>query len=134
MEKGTIPFETLHIDHFGPLEKTEDNYLHVLIIIDAFTKFTWLFATKSTRSLEAIGHLTYLFTMFGTPKRVISDRGTAFTSKQFEAFLEQWRVQHVKIAVASPWANGQVERVNRFLKSTMIKLVDKSADWKKNLE
>lgn len=90
MDKGTIPFETIHIDNFGPLEKTNDSYQYILLVLDVFTKFTWLFATKSTGSVEAINHLTYLFTMFDTPKRVISDRGTAFTSKQFETFLEQY--------------------------------------------
>lgn len=36
-------------------------------------------------------------------------------------------------AVASPWVNGQVERVNRFLKSTLAKSVDKPEDWKSML-
>lgn len=36
-------------------------------------------------------------------------------------------------AVASPWANGQVERVNRFLKSTLAKMSDNATDWKKML-
>lgn len=38
-DKGTKPFETLHIDHYGPLEITERGFKHIFIIIDAFTKF-----------------------------------------------------------------------------------------------
>lgn len=33
------------------------------------------------------------------------------------------------MAVASPWTNGAVERVNRFLKSTLAKMVDENNDW-----
>jgi len=36
----------------------------------------------------------------------------------------------VLTAVASPWANGQVERVNRFLKSTLSKMVHEDQEWK----
>lgn len=44
-------------------------------------------------------------------------------------------VSHVKVAVASPQANGQVERVNRILKSMLGKLTDEinHDDWVKRL-
>ena len=41
------PFHTWHVDHIGPLPSTSKNYNHVLTITDAFTKYTWIFATKS---------------------------------------------------------------------------------------
>lgn len=102
VEEGNVLFETVHVDHFGPVEKTSSGYQYVLVIVDAFSRFTWLFATKSTGSAEAIQHLTYPFSGFGAPRRLISDRGTSFTLKQFELFIQQYGVQHVKIAVASP--------------------------------
>lgn len=116
IEKGTKPFETLHIDHFGPLEKSPDGCLHILVVTDAFTKFTWLFGTRTTNTAEVRTHLAYLFNQLGIPERVVTDRGTAFTSSSFDQFISQNGIVHVKVAVASPWANGQVERVNRFLK------------------
>jgi len=47
-EKETSPFKTLHIDHFGPLEVTSKGYKYILVIVDAYTKFVWLYPTKST--------------------------------------------------------------------------------------
>jgi len=38
--------------------------------------------------------------------------------------------KHRKIAVAVPWANGIVMRINRFLKSSLTKLINSSAEWK----
>ena len=132
-EKETIPFQTVHIDHFGPLAETIDNFKHILVIIDAFTKFVWLFATKSTGTDEVLGCLEMVFSLLGYPKRIVSDRGTAFTSNNFSNFVTKRGITHVLTAVASPWANGQVERVNRFLKSTLSKIVKDPIEWKEKI-
>jgi len=46
--------------HFGPLEET-DKFKHIVIAVNAFTKFIWLFATKSTGIKEVTNCLTLLF-------------------------------------------------------------------------
>ncbi|GFS81586.1 hypothetical protein TNCV_2440211 [Trichonephila clavipes] len=40
-----------------PLPSTNKNYNHILSIIDAFTKFAWLYPVKSTSSRDALGKL-----------------------------------------------------------------------------
>jgi hypothetical protein len=47
--------------------------------------------------------------------------------------LNTFDIKHIHVAVASPWANGQVERANRFLKNTLAKLVNAHGDWKSKL-
>lgn len=47
--KGGEPFNTLHVDHFGPLEKTQFQYKYVFVVIDAFTKFVKLYPCTSTK-------------------------------------------------------------------------------------
>lgn len=37
------------------------------------------------------------------------------------------------MAVASPWANGLVERINRFLKSSLKKIIAEAPEWKAGL-
>lgn len=118
------PLEVLHIDHFGPLKETDDNYKHILVVIDAFTRFTWLFATKSTGTKEVIENIKVIVRIFGKPREIVSDRGTAYTSKEFAEYLDEVNIKHRKVAVASPWANGFAERVNRFLKTSLTKLCD----------
>lgn len=128
-----IPFEVIHVDHFGPLQETVEGYKHIFIVVDAFTRFTWFFGTKSTGSKEVLKRLQLLFGMFGNPKELVSDRGTAFTSNEFAEFVLARQIKHRKIAVACPWANGAAERVNRFLKSSLTKLVENPAEWKNYL-
>lgn len=124
--------EAVHVDHFGQLPETAEKYRHILLMIDSYTRFTWLFPVKSTSTKETVEKLEFVFHIFGNPTNIISDRGTAFTSNEF---TERHQIQHRKVAVASPWvlSNGLVERVNRFLKNTIIKSVDDARDWKQQL-
>jgi len=66
------------------------------------SRFTWLHPTKLTSSKEAIDFLKILFDIFGLPKEVISDRGTAFTSREFDAMVNTNNIIHRKVAVAAP--------------------------------
>ncbi|XP_028172237.1 uncharacterized protein K02A2.6-like [Ostrinia furnacalis] len=84
IDKEGIPLHTLHIDHLGPLTDTKKQYNHILTIVDGFTKFTWIFPTKSTTSKETIEKLKMHQQHFGNPVRIISDRGTAFTGGEFQ--------------------------------------------------
>lgn len=118
------PFIILHLDHFGPISDSSDGFKHILVIVDAFSRFTWLFAVKSTGSKEVVKHLSYLFNIFGNPVTIVSDRGTAFTSQEFAEFIKSKNIAHRLVAVAAPWANGLVERVNKFLKSSLKKVVE----------
>ncbi|KYM99254.1 Pro-Pol polyprotein [Cyphomyrmex costatus] len=130
----TKPLETIHLDHFGPLEKTEDGYKYILVSIDAFTRFTHLFPTKTTNSKEVCENLRSLFHIIGIPHEIVVDRGTAFTSSEFSSFVNENQIKLRTVAVASPWANGIVERLNRVIKSSLSKLIATPEQWKEKLQ
>lgn len=108
---------------------------HVLVVVDAFTKYVKLYPTNSTSTREVTAALEKYFVYYSRPRRIITDRGTCFTSSEFDLFLSERNVCHTKVATASPQANGQVERVNRVLKSMLGKLSEplNHADWSKRL-
>lgn len=68
------------------MNQAEDGFKHILVVIDAFSLFTWLFATKSTGSKEVIKHLSSLFDTFGNPQNLVSDRGTPLRRKNSLSF------------------------------------------------
>lgn len=111
--KISTPFHTIHLDHVGPFVTSKRKNSHILVIIDSYTKFIVLKAVKTTKSNITIAVLRDYFGTFGLPVRLISDRGTSFTSSKFKAFVQELGVRHILNAVASPRANGQVERYNR---------------------
>lgn len=135
IEKGSVPFDTYHIDHLGPLPSTKKSYNYILVVIDAFTKFTWLCTTKSTTSAEVIDRLRKQAYVFVNPRRIISDRGTAFTSKEFRGYCNEEGIKHVLITTGISRANGQAERVNRTLIPLLTKLAaPKQNEWNRHLE
>lgn len=128
--KGNIPFETIHIDHYGPLNKTRYKQKYIFEIIDGFTKFIKFYSCNSTSSKEVIKHLLNYFHNYSYPKVIISDRGSCFTSKEFSDFVQQNDIKHILIASGVPRANGQIERINRLLTPLLSKITDeKQADW-----
>jgi len=105
---------------------------YVLVIVDAFTKYVKFYAVKTTATRETIRCLKEYFNAYSRPKILISDRGTSFTSSEFEEFMSEMNIKHIKIATDSPQANGQVERYNRILAPAIGKLYD-GKDWHKAL-
>ncbi|KAK9693558.1 Integrase core domain [Popillia japonica] len=112
IKKGDVPFHTIHIDHVGPFEETASSKKHILVVIDAFTKYTRLYACKSVDAKESLKHVESYFKCCSRPKRIISDRGSAFTSKLFEEAMDDLHAQHIRVAAGTRRANGQVERIN----------------------
>jgi len=118
----SVPMDTIYIDHFGPFQESEQWYKHILVIVDAFTRFTWLRPVKSITFRETIEHLQSIFSEFSNPSTIVSYRGTAFLSREFATFIANSLIKYRQIAVAALWANGLVERINRFLKNLLTKL------------
>ena len=115
--KENIPFATLHIDHYGPVDKHVSLKKYIFRIVDAFSKYVKLYPTKTTNSHEAITCLEQFFQNYNKPINIISDRGTVFTSHEFEDFLCKHNINHIKIATGSPQANvlAKVLRNNRYV-------------------
>lgn len=111
--KIATPFHTIHVDHVGPFVTSKRKNSYILVIVDAYTKFIVLKAVKNTKSSTSITILRDYFGTFGLCVRLISDRGTSFTSSKFKSFILELGIRHIQNAVASPRANGQVERYNR---------------------
>lgn len=111
--KIPIPFHTIHADHLGPFMKTKSGNTHLLVIIDAFTKFILMYAVKSTQTKHVIKSFEECIKIFGVPRRVITDAGTAFTSHIFREFVVNSGMTHHLNAVALPRGNGQIEQNNR---------------------
>lgn len=111
--KPDVPMETVHIDHVGPFPKTTRNNQYILVITDAFSKFVIARLTRTLSSAETVRMLRDVFSMFGFPSTIVSDRGLAFCSRYFKDFAVEKKFKQVLNSVSTPRANGQVERVNR---------------------
>lgn len=53
--------------------------------------------------------------------RVISDRGSQFTARDFKEFIRLWQTSHVMTSPHYPQSNGKIERFHRTLKAGAIR-------------
>ncbi|GFX58931.1 transposon Tf2-11 polyprotein [Trichonephila clavipes] len=133
--KEDLPLSTYHVDFIGPLPTTNKNYNHIFTVIDAFTKFTWLYPTKSTTAQEAIERLKLQQKTFGNPSRVINDKEGAFRSKEFEDYCADEQISNVQITTGVSRGNGQVERIHGVLIPVLTKMsIEDPAKWFKHVD
>lgn len=99
------PWQRLHIDYAGPM----DDYFF-LVIVDAYSKWPEIFATKTSTAVATIKFIEETFSRFGIPEMIVSDNGTQFTSNQFQMFCKSLGISHFTTAPYHPQSNGQAER------------------------
>jgi transposase InsO family protein len=130
--KATHPFERLSIDFKGPVPSKSRNR-YILTIIDEYTRFPFAYACSDMTARTIISHLIELFSIFGFPSFVHSDRGPSFMSDELKTFLHTRGVATSRTTSYNPQCNGQVERLNNTLwKSISLCLRSKNleiSDW-----
>ncbi|GJR72035.1 reverse transcriptase domain-containing protein [Tanacetum coccineum] len=79
--------------------------------------------------------LKSLFARFGTPRAIISDRGTHFCNDQFAKVMSKYGVTHRLATAYHPQTSGQVEVSNRGLKRILERTVGENrASWSDKLD
>ncbi|VFQ77719.1 unnamed protein product [Cuscuta campestris] len=128
---SVIPFSRWGIDIVGALPKGAGQARSIVVAIDYFTKWVEsepLAGITGRQMIDFVG--TNILCRFGVPKQIISDNGTQFEEAEFQDFLKTWGIQHTKVSVAYPQANGQVENVNRtIIDGIKKKLLSEGTKW-----
>ena len=120
--KATQPFERLSIDFKGPVPSTSRNK-YFLTIVDEFSRFPFAYPCPDVSASTVIRCLTNLFSIFGLPSFIHSDRGTSFMSEELRKYLHEKGVATSRTTPYNPQSNGQVERVNGIIwKSILLAL------------
>ena len=90
-------------------------------------------AKMSVTTRQSKASLQSIFTSFGPPNEVHSDRGGAFVSKNFVEFLTLWGVRVSKTTSYHPQGNAQCERYNgviwRTIQSRLLQAQLSKAAW-----
>ena len=81
------------MDILGPLTKAQDGSKYILLLVDSFTRWPEVFPLKSQEATE-IATILYreIFTHYGAPHTLISDRGTNFMSKLISAMSDMFNI------------------------------------------
>ncbi|GKF51990.1 DNA-directed DNA polymerase [Tanacetum coccineum] len=106
---GCEIFDIWGIDIMGPFPPSFRN-VYILLAVDYVSKF-------------------------GTPRAIISDRGTHFFNRVMQALLKKYNVTHRVSTTCHPQTNGQAKVSNKEIKSILEKIVNPNCkDWSVKLD
>ena len=122
-------WEKLGMDFMGPFPRSKKGNRFLLVIIDYFTKWVEMFPLRDSKAHRVITILKdKIFTRFGVPKELVSDRGPQFTGHEMGNLCKVWGVTQ-KFTSYHPQAN-LTERANRTIKTMIASYVgDKHNKW-----
>ncbi|CAL9001045.1 unnamed protein product [Prunus brigantina] len=123
-------FDVWGIDFMGPFPSSF-GYTYILVAVDYVSKWVEAIATKTNDHKVVLKFLRdNIFTRFGTPRAVISDGGSHFCNKPFEALMKKYNITHRVSTPYHPQTSGQVEISNREIKQILEKVVNSTRkDW-----
>jgi transposase InsO family protein len=125
------PLEFVAIDILGPLTKTIKGHQYILMSADRFSKLvrTILLKTITTFTVASAFCHHWVF-VYGAPRLLLSDNGTQFISKFFQACCQIIGIHQKFTTAYHPQGNGQVERFNRTILSPLREYVgEHQNDW-----
>jgi hypothetical protein len=110
-------WEEIAMDFIVGLPRTHSGYNSIWVIVDQMTKVTHFIAIKTTYSGAQLAELymSRIVYLHGVLKKIVSDRGTQFTSKFWERLHETLDTQLRFSSAYHPQTDGQTERVIQIL-------------------
>ena len=108
------PLDLLSIDFFEPIIKTKYGYEYILVMIDTFTKYTKLYPLRKATCKVTIRKIDDFIRRIEKPTKILTDRGTQFTSKRWKEALQERGIKIGLTSIRHPQGT-MVERTNREL-------------------
>nr|GEX21685.1 retroelement Pol polyprotein-like [Tanacetum cinerariifolium] len=115
-------FDVWGIDFMGSFLNSKGNK-YILVDVDYLSKWVKAKALPTNDTRVVVKFLKSIFSRFGTPKAIISDRGTHFCNDQFAKVMSKYGVTHRLSTAYHPQTSGQVEVTNRGLKIILERTV-----------
>nr|GEV48542.1 reverse transcriptase domain-containing protein [Tanacetum cinerariifolium] len=124
----------LGIDFMGLFLSLRGNK-YILVVVDYLSKWVEAKALPTNDAQDVCKFLKSLFSRFGTPRAIISDRGTHFCNDQFTKVILKYGVTHRLATAYHPQTSGQVEVSNRGLKRILERTVGENrTSWSDKLD
>nr|GEY78123.1 reverse transcriptase domain-containing protein [Tanacetum cinerariifolium] len=101
-------FNIWGIDFMGPFPSSKGNK-YILVAVDYLSKWVEAKVLPTNDARVVVKFLKPLFSRFGTPRAIISDRGTHFCNDQFTHVMIKYGVTHRLATAYHPQTSGQVE-------------------------
>ncbi|XP_051153378.1 uncharacterized protein LOC127287824 [Leptopilina boulardi] len=127
-------FDKVSLDTVGKLPTTPDGNCHILTMQDHLSKYCMAVAIPDV-STTTIAHAVAaeLFSKYGAPKTILTDKGGGFISKLMRKLSKIFGVQQVTTSGYRPQTNGSLERSHIVLIDFLKQYSKNYDDWDKLL-
>ena len=120
---GTIeskgPWDTLSMDIVSPLP-ADRRHEFIIVFVDCYSRFTILVpASNHTADTVSDALLRHVVPYFGTPRRLLSDRGREFVGEVWGKLTSSFGIQRVLTSPYHPKSNSINERSHRTMNNML---------------
>jgi hypothetical protein len=107
-------WEEISMDFIVGLPTTQSGYDSIWVIVDRFSKVAHFIPVNTTYKGAKLAklYINRIVCLHGVPKKIVSDRGTQFTSRFWEKLHEAMDTKLNFSSAYHPQTDGQTERVN----------------------
>ncbi|WVZ80196.1 LOW QUALITY PROTEIN: hypothetical protein U9M48_027690 [Paspalum notatum var. saurae] len=108
-------WEEITMDFIVGLPRTQKGYNSIWVVVDRLTKIAHFIPVNTTYSDARLAELyiSRIVCLHGVPKKIISDRGSQFTSRFWEQLHDSLDTKLRFSTAYHPQTNGQTERTNQ---------------------
>ncbi|XP_060855198.1 uncharacterized protein K02A2.6-like [Metopolophium dirhodum] len=121
------PAQRVHLDFMGPV-----NGNMFVCVIDAYSKWVFIKYMKNITTFSTVKVLKEYFSLWGIPAKLVTDNGPSLCSEDFELFLKNNGVFHIKTSPYNPSSNGAAENLVRIFKN-YLKKCSQNSDLETNI-
>ena len=113
------PWDTLSVDIVGPLP-VDCRHEFVIVFVDCFSRYTILVPTSNhTTNTVSEALLRHVVPYFGTPRRLLSDRGREFVGEVWGNLTRSLGIQRLLTSPYHPEGNSINERSHRTINNML---------------
>lgn len=133
VQKPEVPMAVVHADCLGPLAETIEGYKHILVLVDAFSKYCVMQPLKTVQTEETENAFRMFISLFGTPNQITMDAGKNFKNLRIPQFLDTLGISYHYTTPDIHRSNGQVERFMRTIMNLLRVETTTNTEWSKGL-
>ena len=117
----TEPGQEIQIDFTGKLHNKKLNGENqIQIAVDRFSNWPTVKICKTSEAKEVINFLKQNFNLYGTPEKIKSDKGGAFTSEDYIEFCKSKNIEIENCTPRIHTGTGAVERAIQTMKNLKV--------------
>ncbi|XP_040067618.1 uncharacterized protein LOC120840907 [Ixodes scapularis] len=125
------PIKRVSIDIIGPINPSANSgNRYILTMVEVATRYPDAVPLRTIGTEKVAGPFVEMFSRYGIPNKVLSDRGSSFTSNLMKGVSRLLSMKHLMTTPYYPMGNGLMERFNGSIKQMIRRMCQESPkDW-----